>query len=1301
MPRKQVEQDVELPAVLSDENPNPVLRAKKNGVLLYANPASKPLLEHWGCNVNEVLPASWKKRITATINNLTPSKVEEVCGKRVFSIQVVPCRDVYCVYLFGQDVTERKQAEQALLNSEERFRSLYENSTVGLYRTTPDGCILMANPTLVRMLGYLTWEELKARNLEKDGFEPAYPRTQFLDAIEKDGEIYGLDADWERRDGTRIFVRESARAIRDAGGKTLFYDGVVEDITERKQAEKALRESEMRFAAIFHANPGAVALTRVSDNQLIDVNKAWLEVTGYSREEAIGHTAFELNLWIDAAQRDQLIEMIRTQGKGHGEVQLRHKSGEVQALLMSAELLELSGERYLLTMAQDITERKRIDLEIYQRNQELALLNAINSAANRGEDLGGIINIIANGTKNLIPNSGVILSLVNASGDRLVSQNMGLSSSAQARIEKLVGRPIPNFSHDLYKIPHYQKVKESRKGLLLTEKKAIDEFFCAYIEATSWPGKTRQAVKKLLPALEKIIGLRSVLVVPLISGDEMIGILETASSNVFGEVHLHRLEVLAAQVTTVIQRKQAEEALRESEKLLRKIAANYPNSYLSIIEKDMTISFSSGQEFNKQGLDPNKFFGLTLEQVFGEKAPMIRENYRKVFGGSEVEFEMFFNDQHQLYRVLPLPDDDGKIERILAVVENITERKQAEEALRESNKLLSEFIKNSPVYTFIKEVNAAESRVLVASENFQDMIGIPGSKMTGRTMEELFPPEFAAKISADDWAVVLAGKVLRLDESLNDRHYTTIKFPITQGGKKLLAGYTIDITERKQAEEALRVLSSRQEALLAAVPDIVMEVDNRKVYTWANPAGLEFFGPEVLGREAADYFEGEQQTYRSVKPLFNGDENTIYVESWQRRKDGQKRLLAWWCRTLKDAQGNVIGALSSARDITEQRKAEENLNRLYERFALATQTAQMGVWDWDISNNILVWDDQMYALYGIKKEDFGGAYESWLNGLHPDDRARSDELEKQALRGEREYDAEFRVVWPDGSIHILKANGHVFFGEDGKPLRMLGVNYDITERKQAEEAIHNYSGRLEEMVAESTRELRETQEQLVRQEKLAVLGHLAGGVGHELRNPLAVIYNAVYYLKLIQPEADEKVKEYLGLIEKETHTAEKIITDLLDFSRVKSVDREPISAAELANRVLERFPAPENVRVQLKFTASLPKVFADPRQMDQVLGNLVVNACQAMPKGGTLTLSAVKKGREVAIAVKDSGEGILPENMGKLFEPLFTTKPKGIGLGLAVCKKLIEANDGRIEVQSEAGKGSTFTLHLPTCEEKA
>ena len=129
-----------------------------------------------------------------------------------------------------------------------------------------------------------------------------------------------------------------------------------------------------------------------------------------------------------------------------------------------------------------------------------------------------------------------------------------------------------------------------------------------------------------------------------------------------------------------------------------------------------------------------------------------------------------------------------------------------------------------------------------------------------------------------------------------------------------------DITDRKQAAEELRALSARQEAILTAVPEIITEVDCNKVYTWVNRAGIEFFGEDVIGKEAALYFEGKQETYSNVQPLFNGREQIIYVESWQRRKDGEKRLLAWWCRTLKDAQGNITGALSTARDITENKQ---------------------------------------------------------------------------------------------------------------------------------------------------------------------------------------------------------------------------------------------------------------------------------------------------------------------------------------------------------------------------------------------
>jgi PAS domain S-box-containing protein len=163
---------------------------------------------------------------------VSATPVKDYTGRIIGAVSVV------------RDITERKRAEEALRESEDRFRTLYENSTIGLYRTTPDGRIHLANPALIRMLGYSSFDDLSNRNLEKNGFEPSYPRTQFVEIIEKDGEVKGLESSWKRKDGTIIFVRESARAIRDSQAKTLYYDGTVEDITERKRAEEALCESE-------------------------------------------------------------------------------------------------------------------------------------------------------------------------------------------------------------------------------------------------------------------------------------------------------------------------------------------------------------------------------------------------------------------------------------------------------------------------------------------------------------------------------------------------------------------------------------------------------------------------------------------------------------------------------------------------------------------------------------------------------------------------------------------------------------------------------------------------------------------------------------------------------------------------------------------------------------------------------------------------------------------------------------------------------------------------------------------------
>ena len=202
----------------------------------------------------------------------------------------IPLRDdegnIVGILGISRDITEHKRAEQALQESEERFRSLYENSTIGLYRTTPDGWILTANPTAVKMLGYDSFDELAKRNLEKSGYEPSYSRSEFMQRLEKDGIVSGLECAWLKRDGTTIFIRESSRAIRDENGKVIYYDGTFEDITDRKKAEeqsqKDLKEKEVMLKEIHH---------RVKNNLQIISSLLSLQASKLQDEQALA--AFE------------------------------------------------------------------------------------------------------------------------------------------------------------------------------------------------------------------------------------------------------------------------------------------------------------------------------------------------------------------------------------------------------------------------------------------------------------------------------------------------------------------------------------------------------------------------------------------------------------------------------------------------------------------------------------------------------------------------------------------------------------------------------------------------------------------------------------------------------------------------------------------------------------------------------------------------------------------------------------------------------------------------------------------------
>jgi len=258
--------------------------------------------------------------------------------------------------------------------------------------------------------------------------------------------------------------------------------------------------------------------------------------------------------------------------------------------------------------------------------------------------------------------------------------------------------------------------------------------------------------------------------------------------------------------------------------------------------------------------------------------------------------------------------------------------------------------------------------------------------------------------------------------------------------------------------------------------------------------------------------------------------------------------------------------------------------------------------------------------------------------------------------------------------------------------------------------------KLIENLEERTRELKEAQEQLLKSERLAAIGELAAMVGHDLRNPLQAITNASYVVNELVKKMDfagekfslippslrkEMFDEYtqltkmMGIIDESTEYANKIVSDLRDFARTKEPELTEVDLESLIQETLSGISIPEKVRASIRPDQALSKLYIDPTQMRRVFTNLTTNAIQAMPNGGELTISTSLKNGFVSIAFQDTGVGIPKEDIEKLFTPLFTRKSKGLGLGLPICKNTVEAHGGSIEVESQEGKGSTFTVKLP------
>lgn len=270
--------------------------------------------------------------------------------------------------------------------------------------------------------------------------------------------------------------------------------------------------------------------------------------------------------------------------------------------------------------------------------------------------------------------------------------------------------------------------------------------------------------------------------------------------------------------------------------------------------------------------------------------------------------------------------------------------------------------------------------------------------------------------------------------------------------------------------------------------------------------------------------------------------------------------------------------------------------------------------------------------------------------------------------------------------------------EIGRLGRSFAVMADSV--RDAREHLESMIGVRTDALERALAQLKDAQEELVRKERLAMLGQLSSSIGHELRNPLGVMLNAVYFLEMTLKDSPPKAREYLRLVREQIRLSERIVSDLLDSARTRPPQRAVLCVEDVVSECSKRVPVPATIRVERDVPADLPPAYADPDQLGQILVNLFTNAVQAMDgREGTLIVRARQHDRQVRIEVQDTGDGVAEEHQDKIFEPLFTTKARGIGLGLSVSRSLARANSGELRVMNHSSGGAVFMLDLPVSEQ--
>jgi PAS domain S-box-containing protein len=767
--------------------------------------------------------------------------------------------------------------------------------------------------------------------------------------------------------------------------------------------------------------------------------------------------------------------------------------------------------------------------------------------------------------------------------------------------------------------------------------------------------------------------------------------------------------------TDITERKRMEDALRQSTAMLQAISESTGDVIFAKDEKG-ALTFANPATLELIGKPVSQVLGRTDAEFLGDKAAarQVMANDRRVMDSGKAEdveeLVPLPDGTHRtwLSRKMPYRDADGKVVGLLGVSRDITERKQAEDALRESEaryRSLFESMLDGFAYCqmlYDEQGQPNDFVYLAVNDMFGKLTGL--ENVVGKKITQLLPDtrDLHPEVFETFGRVAATGHPEKFEidfKPLDLRLSISVYCPM----KGFFVAVFDDITQRRRSEEALRESEQFTRSVLDNLFAFVGVMTADGTLTYTNRAPVEAAGvpaSELFGKKFWDCFWWnyspaiQAQVRDACERAAIGE--TVRYDVPVRMAGDTRMWIDFQVAPLRDAQGRITHLVPSAMDITVRRTAEESQRASDERTLLATEATAVGIWEWNVLTNTIRWDAQMFRLYGIAPTADGFVqYSDWSEALLPEDSLEAQRILQETVRCGGLSRRDFRIRRrSDGATRHLESVEITRENAQGVTEWVVGTNLDVTERTTADIQLRQLAADL-------------TDADRRKNEFLATLAH-------ELRNPLAPIRNGLQLIKLAggQPAAIDRARL---MMERQLSQMVRLIDDLMEVSRISlgkvKLRKERLPLATVLNNAVET-TQPLVSEMGHELTVTIPDepfiVDADMARLAQVFANLLSNAAKYSDHGGHIRLSVERQCKDVVVTVKDTGIGIAAEQLPAVFE-MFTQLEAsleraqgGLGIGLTLVKRLVELHGGTVQARSDGpGLGSEFVVRLPLVIERS